>query len=123
MSLTRRGAVAGGLAIAFAGPAAFAAAADGSFGMIGRIIAKPDQRDALVRLLLVGTGAMPGNRAYLVAEDRGQADTIWVTEAWDSEASHKASLALPAVREAIAKAMPLIAGFDTVATTRPVLRP
>lgn len=122
MSLTRRGAVAGGLAIALAGPAAFAAAADGSFGMIGKITAKPGQRDALVRLLLAGTGAMPGNLAYLVAEDRGQADTIWVTEAWDSEANHKASLTLPAVRDAIRQAMPLIAGFDTVATTRPVAR-
>lgn len=122
MSLTRRGAVAGGLAIALAGPVAFAAAADGSFGMIGKITAKPGQRDALVRLLLAGTGAMPGNLAYLVAEDRGQADTIWVTEAWDSEASHKASLTLPAVRDAIRQAMPLIAGFDTVATTRPLAR-
>lgn len=120
MSLTRRSAVAGDSRSLSSAAAAFAAAADGSFGMI---TAKPGQRDALVRLLLAGTGAMPGNRAYLVAEDRAQADTIWVTEAWDSEASHKASLALPAVRDAIRQAMPLIAGFDTVATTRPVLHP
>jgi quinol monooxygenase YgiN len=120
--MTRRGAIAGGIAIALAGPASFASGADGTFGMIGKITAKPGERDALVRLLLGGTGDMPGCRAYLVAEDRGDANAIWVTEAWDSEASHKTSLTLSAVRAAIARAMPLIASFDTVATTRPVER-
>ncbi len=123
MSLTRRSAVAGDSRSLSPAAAAFAAAAGGSFGMIGKIIAKPGQSRALVQLLRAGTGAMPGGRAYRVAEDRSHADTIWVTEAWDSETSHKASLALPAVRDAIRQAMPLIAGLDTVATTRPVLRP
>jgi len=118
---TRRGAIAGGLAIAVAGTGAMATMAEGRmYGMIGKMTAKPGQRGALVRLLLAGTGAMPGCLSYVVAEDANDADAIWVSEAWDGEASHRASLSLPAVRATIAEARPLIAGFDTVATTRPV---
>ncbi len=117
---TRRGALAGGIALATLGPAAFAKGESGMYGMIGRITAKAGQRDALVKLLLAGSDAMPGCLSYIVAEDAGDADTLWVSEAWDSEASHKASLQIPAVKAAIGAAMPLIAGFDTAATTRPV---
>jgi hypothetical protein len=46
--------------------------------------------------------------------------SIWITEAWASAASHKASLALPAVRAAIAKGRPLIASFGTRFETEPV---
>jgi quinol monooxygenase YgiN len=36
---------------------------------------------------------------------------IWISEVWDSEASHAASLTLPTVKEAITKGRPLIAAF------------
>ena len=120
MSIARRGAIAGGLALAFAGRAAFAAGGGQMYGMIGKIAAKPGQRAALLKLLLQGSADMPGCLSYIVAEDIGDPDAIWVTEVWDSEASHKASLQLPQVNAAIKAAMPLIAGFDTAATTRPV---
>ena len=42
---------------------------------------------------------------------------------WDSQHSHQASLALPAVQAAIAKARPLIAGFGERFETRPVAGP
>ncbi|MGO4843939.1 antibiotic biosynthesis monooxygenase, partial [Rhizobiaceae sp. 2RAB30] len=42
------------------------------------------------------------------------------TEVWDNAASHKASLSLPAVQAAIAKARPMIAGFDSHVETEPV---
>jgi quinol monooxygenase YgiN len=35
-----------------------------------------------------------------------------ITEVWDNAASHKASLALPAVQTVITKAKPLITGFS-----------
>lgn len=43
-----------------------------------------------------------------------------MTEVWDSEASHQASLALPAVRAAIARGKPMIAGFSDRTVTEPV---
>ena len=88
------------------------------YGLIGRMRAKPGQRDALLGLLLEGSGDMPGCLSYIVARD--PADAIWITEVWTDEASHKASLALPDVQAAIARARPLIAGFDSHTVTEPV---
>ena len=68
------------------------------YGLIGKMTATPGQRDALIAILLEGTGAMPGCLSYIVAADPADADAIWITEVWDSEASHKASLALPGVK-------------------------
>src|SRR5271170_2953308 len=62
---------------------------------------------------------MPGCLSYIVAKDPADATTIWVTEVWEDRASHKASLSLPAVREAMAKGKPLIAKFDQSVITEP----
>lgn len=90
------------------------------YGLIGKIRAVPGQRDTLAAILLEGTEGMPGCLSYVVAHDPVDDDALWVTEVWDGAASHKASLALPQVREAIARGRPLIAGFETLAETRPV---
>jgi quinol monooxygenase YgiN len=55
-----------------------------------------------------------------VALDTANPDAIWITEVWDSRESHAASLRLPAVRAAIAKARPIIAGFPQHFETVPV---
>lgn len=89
-------------------------------GLIGRMRAQPGQRDTLIAILLEGTGAMPGCLSYVVARDPADADSIWITEVWDNKESHRASLQLPAVRAAIARARPLIAGFDSGTETEPV---
>jgi quinol monooxygenase YgiN len=89
-------------------------------GLIGRMLAAPGQRDALIAILLEGIDDMPGCLSYIVARDTANDDAIWITEVWNSEASHKASLSLPAVQAAIAKAKPLIAGFGDYVQTAPV---
>jgi quinol monooxygenase YgiN len=113
-----------GLALAMLGGSAFARGSKMEdqipFGMIGKMKAQPGKRAELIAILGSGTGAMPGCRAYLIAEDAKDADAIWITEIWDDAASHKASLQLPAVRDAITKGRPLIAGFELNAETRPV---
>lgn len=90
------------------------------YGLIGKMVAKPGQRDALVKLLLDGTAEMPGCLSYIVATDPTNPDAIWVTEAWVDAASHQGSLKLPAVQDAIGKARPLIAGFGERFETVPV---
>ncbi len=82
----------------------------------------PGQREALIAILLEGTGGMPGCLSYIVAKDVKDANAIWITEVWDSKDSHAASLKLPAVQAAIAKGRPLIAGFGDYITTEPVRR-
>ena len=123
MSVARRPVLAG-LALAMLGGRALAgerAMEDPvPFGMIGKMKAQPGKRAELIAILNSGTSAMPGCRAYLIAEDVKDADAIWITEIWDDASSHKASLQLPAVRAAIAKGRPLIAGFELSAETRPV---
>lgn len=92
------------------------------YGMIGKMKAQPGKRAELIEILGAGTGDMPGCLAYLIAEDAKEPDAIWITEIWDKKASHDASLALPAVKAAIAKGRPLIAGFELSVETRPVMK-
>jgi quinol monooxygenase YgiN len=90
------------------------------FGLIGRIKAVPGKREELIGLLLEATAGMPGCRSYVIARDPKDADALWVTEAWDDAASHKASLSLPAVQAAIGRGRALIAGFAERFETEPV---
>lgn len=90
------------------------------YGQIGKMTAAPGKRDELVAILLEGIHDMPGCLSYVVAHDPADADGIWITEVWNDEASHKASLSLPAVKQAIARGRPLIAGFSNGVTTAPV---
>jgi quinol monooxygenase YgiN len=90
------------------------------YGLIGKLRAVPGKRDELAPVLLAGTTAMPGCLSYIVASDPTDPDALWVTEVWDSQASHRASLALPAVQQAIAKGKPLIAGFGERFETAPL---
>jgi quinol monooxygenase YgiN len=90
------------------------------YGLIGKMMAVDGKRDELVAILVEGVAGMPGCLSYIVATDPADANAIWITEAWDSKASHEASLTLPAVRAAIAKGRPLIASFGSGTVTTPV---
>jgi quinol monooxygenase YgiN len=90
------------------------------YGLIGKIKATSGQGEKLLGILLGGIEGMPGCLSYVVARDPKDQDAIWVTEVWDNAESHKASLSLPSVQQAIAQAKPLIAGFDQHFETVPV---
>lgn len=90
------------------------------YGLIGKMTATPGQRDALAAILMEGTQGMPGCLSYIVAADPAEPDALWITEAWDSQASHQASLSLPSVQAAIARGRPLIAGFSHRVETVPL---
>jgi len=119
MLFERRTVIIGAAAAALAGPAGAAKGAD-MYGLIGKMLAQPGKRDELIGLLLEGTGQMPGCFSYVVATDATNPDAIWITEVWDSPASHQGSLKLPTVQATIAKARPLIAGFGERFETRPI---
>jgi quinol monooxygenase YgiN len=89
-------------------------------GMIGKMTAVEGKRDDLISILLQGSKGMPRCLSYVVAKDPADTTTVWVTEVWEDQASHRASLSLPAVKEAIAKGKPLIARFDRSVITEPV---
>lgn len=90
------------------------------YGLIGSILVAPGQRSEVVAALLDGTRDMPGCLSYVIAQDPGNTDAFWVTEVRDSQLSHQASLQLPAVQRAIARARPHITGFGERFETLPV---
>jgi quinol monooxygenase YgiN len=90
------------------------------YGLIVKLMATAGKRDEVVRLLTESAGDMPGCLSYVVAADSGDGDAIWVTEVWDSAASHDASLSLPSVKSAIPQVKPLISSFSKIAATTPV---
>jgi len=90
------------------------------YGLIGRLVAVPGQRDALSHILLAGTQQMAGCISYVVAADPNDEDALWITEIWDSQESHDKSLSLPAVQQAIAAGKPLIACFSKRFETVPL---
>jgi quinol monooxygenase YgiN len=90
------------------------------YGLIAKLVSVPNRREDLIAILKESTIRMPGCFSYGIAKDLADENTIWVTEVWDSMADHDSSLSLPAVKEAIDRAKPLIAGFSRVAATSPV---
>ena len=90
------------------------------YGLIGKMLCQPGQREELIGILLEGTRDMPGCLSYIIAKDSVDENAIWITEVWDGKASHEASLLLPAVQKAIAKGRPMIVGFGDRSTTIPV---
>ncbi|HEX6246379.1 MAG TPA: antibiotic biosynthesis monooxygenase family protein [Nocardioidaceae bacterium] len=80
------------------------------FMLHGRLAAQAGKRDELLAILAEGEQRepMPGCRLYLVAVDESDPDGVWVTEVWESEDAHAASLQLDRVKERIARAMPIL---------------
>jgi quinol monooxygenase YgiN len=90
------------------------------YGLIGKMISTEGNRDELIDIILEGSDAMPGCLSYIVAKDAANPDAIWITEVWNSKASHEASLSLPGVQAAIQRAKPLIAEFEESIETEPI---
>jgi quinol monooxygenase YgiN len=94
--------------------------ARGMWGMIAKITLLPGRRDEMIEILEESAADMQGCLSYVVAKDDADENTIWVTEAWDSMASHDASLSLPAVKNAIPRAKAIVSNFEKIAVTNPV---
>ena len=125
--IERRALLVGGLALAVVAAPSLGLANQertqmdkGMYGLIGQMKAAPGKRDELVAILSESTEGMPGCLSYIVAKDAVDADALWITEVWTDKDSHAASLKLPAVQAAIAKARPIIAGFGQRFETVPV---
>jgi quinol monooxygenase YgiN len=114
--------VTGAMMIATVGAAASPLAQRGEtmYGLIVKMIAADGRRDELIAILFGSVSNMPGCLSYIIAKDTTDSNALWITEVWDTKASHDASLSLPQVKEAIAKGRPLIAGFGERIDTTPV---
>jgi quinol monooxygenase YgiN len=90
------------------------------YGLIAKLTTVPGQREKMIGILKESASGMPGCVSYVVAKDSANENVLWVTEIWDSVASHDASLSLPAVRKAIPRAKPIVSRFEKIAVTTPV---
>lgn len=118
--IIRRDVLAGGLAVAALATTATAQEKTPMYGLIGQMLAAPGKRDELLAILGESTSGMPGCLSYVIAKDPANADALWITEVWTDKDAHAASLKLPSVQAAIAKARPIIAGFPQHFETIPV---
>jgi quinol monooxygenase YgiN len=86
-----------------------------AYGYIGSMKTTAGHRDDVVEILLRGVDGLraAGCHLYVVSAAADDADTIWVTEVWDSKEHHDASLQLPETRAAIEAAMPMLTGEFT----------
>lgn len=89
-------------------------------GLIAKFTAVEGKRDELSAILLEGLRDMPGNLSYVVANDPGDENALWITEVWTNSDAHKASLSMESVQNAIQKGRPFIAGMEQVAVTQPI---
>jgi quinol monooxygenase YgiN len=94
--------------------------ATGMWGLIVKITLVPSKRDEMIEILKQSAADMPGCISYIVAKDTADEKSIWVTEVWDSQASHDASLTLPAVKDAIPRGKAIVSNFERIAVTTPV---
>ena len=82
----------------------------------------PGKRDEMIEILKerAADTDMPGCLSYVVAKDATDENTIWVTEVWDSRASHDSSPSLPAVKNALPRGKAIVSNFERIAVTSPV---
>ena len=92
----------------------------GMWGLISKMTVLPGKRDEMIQILRESAANMPGCIHYIVAKDAADENILWVTEVWDSQASHDASLSLPAVQNAIPRGRAVVSNFERIAVTTPV---
>jgi quinol monooxygenase YgiN len=90
------------------------------YGLTCRIRVVRGARGKVAHLILGASGSIAGCLSYIVASDPTDPDILWITEVWDDESSHKASLRSSAVQAAIAQAKPIIVGFENRFLTSPI---
>ncbi|MDF2657877.1 MAG: antibiotic biosynthesis monooxygenase [Paenibacillus sp.] len=89
-------------------------------GMYVKFTAKSGQRDNLVNILLEGAASeqpVKECELYIVNISDTEPDAVWVTEVWSHSEAQEASLAKEETKAAIQRAMPLIAGVESIKLT------
>jgi quinol monooxygenase YgiN len=85
-------------------------------GRVGRYVqlkAREGQRDALVEHMLGAAQLLvdvPGCELYVINTSATDADAVWVTEVWSTQAELDASLTIESVKASVEQVVPLLAG-------------
>lgn len=82
----------------------------------GKLTAKSGHRKELADILIQASqlvSTAKGCKVYVIGKDENDANSVYVTEIWDSKEDHDNSLKVEGVRELIMKAMPILEGQPT----------
>jgi len=85
--------------------------------LYSKIRSQAGQRDKLVAVLLDAAAVLQqvsGCQLYIVSVSATEPETVWVTEAWRSQADHEASLTREDIKPILMRGRPLIAGFERI---------
>jgi quinol monooxygenase YgiN len=107
-------------AVAITHPQSRSQEASSMYGLIVKLTAVPGKRDEMIVILKESATAMSGCLSYVLSKDSADENVVWVTEVWESTASHDASLSLPSVKNAMPRVKPLLSNFERIAVTTPV---
>jgi quinol monooxygenase YgiN len=78
----------------------------------GKLTATKGNAELLASILLQASklvSAAKGCILYVIAKDKQDEDSVWITEIWESREDHDNSLKVEGVKELIAQAMPILA--------------
>ncbi|MCT4784376.1 MULTISPECIES: putative quinol monooxygenase [Exiguobacterium] len=92
-----------------------------AYGLIGKLTAIQGERETLLSILLEAAEAMEQEaacEAYRVSASLDD-DAIIVYEVWESSEAHQQSLMLPATKQLINQAKPILTGVERIATFEP----
>lgn len=87
------------------------------FALYTKFTTHEGQRDSLVEMLLEAASGMEsvqGCDIYIVNIPDNEPDSVWVTEIWDDQSTHQASLSQDEAKVLIQKARPLITGVEQI---------
>ncbi|KPV59356.1 antibiotic biosynthesis monooxygenase [Paenibacillus sp. A3] len=81
------------------------------YAMFGKLTAHPGKREELAKMMLEADtlNEMEGCIYYILHEAEEDPDVLWITELWESQEAHAASLKNEKVRELIGRCRHLIA--------------
>ena len=91
------------------------------YGLVVKLTSASGRRAELIEVL-GGENSynVSGCLSFIVGEASADEDVLWVTEVWDSEASHKASLNFPLSKPGLPAIETLVAHHEIVAMTKPI---
>ncbi|MDO3676552.1 putative quinol monooxygenase [Paenibacillus ehimensis] len=91
------------------------------YAMFGKMTAHPGKREELAKMMLEADtlNEMEGCIYYILHEAEDDPDVLWITELWESQEAHAASLKNEKVRELIGRCRHLIAEVGGV-KVRPI---
>jgi quinol monooxygenase YgiN len=92
----------------------------GTWGLLGRMIAQPGKREALIAALQESSRGVPGKLLYLIQLEQDDPDAFWINEVWTCKAAYDACLGLPQVLLGMERCGPLLAGIEHRIETIPL---